>query len=314
MHGVTLNDLQYLVAVAEEGTFRGAAERCHVSQPTLSGQIKKLEAMLGVSLFERGTKGLHVTVVGQKIITEAKHILLEAGRIMDVAKSHRGPLVGELRLGIIPTLCPYLLPWVVPQLQKEYPGLKLSIWEDLTANLVAALRAFSLDALLLALPVPGADLASAAIFEEPFWFVCHSGHPLARLTQVTEKDLAESDLILLNEGHCLRDQALAICGEQVQHAEVLGSDLRAASLETARGMVAAGMGCTLMPALSLMASPEPTKGLEIRPFDAGNAERRIGLVWRRSSPRGDDLRLLARFIRQNLPDGAGVKVVPETAS
>lgn len=313
MHGMTLSDLRYLVAVAEEGSFRKAAERCHISQPTLSGQIKKLEAMLGVRLFERGTKRLQVTVVGEKVVSEAQNILLEAERIIDVAKSHRGPLAGELRLGIIPTLCPYLLPWLVPLLRKDYPRVELRIWEDTTASLAAALRSFNLDALLLALPIAGPEFATATVVEEPFWFVCHPKHPLAAQTEVTEEDLAESDLILLNEGHCLREQALAICGKQARHAAIFGSDLRAASLETARGMVAAGMGCTLMPALSLMAGPESSNDLEVRPFKARDVSRRIGLVWRRRSPRSDEFRQLATFIRSNLPAGIGVKGGPDSS-
>jgi LysR family hydrogen peroxide-inducible transcriptional activator len=303
MHAMTLSDLRYLVVLAEEGNFRRAADRCHVTQPTLSGQIKKIEAMLEVSLFERGARRLRVTAIGEKIVGEARKILLEAEQLMDLAKSHKGPLVGELRLGIIPTLCPYLLPWLVPSLHAAYADLKLRIREDLTANLLAALRGFSADAHLLALPVPDSELVSAPLFDEPFWFVCHPRHPLAGLSEVREDDLVDSGLILLNEGHCLREQALAVCGHRVRHGAMVGSDLRAASLETARQMVAAGMGCTLMPALSLKANPEPSPRIEIRPFGARDTSRRIGLVWRRSYPRGDDMERLADFIRGRLPDG-----------
>ena len=301
MHGMTLSDLQYLVVVAEERSFRRAAERCHITQPTLSGQVKKIEAMLGVMLFERGTKGLSITDIGEKVVSEARTILSHADLIIDLARSHQGSLVGSFRIGIIPTLCPYFLPCLVPPLQHEYTRLNLTICEDLTDNLLNGLRSFNLDALILALPVAGQDLISLPLFEERFLFVCHPDHPLAALNEVTEEDLADANLILLNEGHCLREQALAVCGAQVRHTTMLGSDLRAASLETARQMVAAGMGCTLMPALSLTASPHLAMDVEVRPFGAKDAHRCIGLIWRRSSPRHSDMQQLARFIRQHLP-------------
>lgn len=302
MHGISLNDLEYLVVVAEERNFRRAAERCHITQPTLSGQVKKIEDMLGVVLFERNTKGLIVTNIGEKIVGEARQILRHAELIGDIARSSQGCLVGTLRLGIIPTLCPYFLPCLVPPLQHEFTKLNLMISEDLTDNLLSGLRSFHLDALLVALPVAGQDLASLPLFEERFLFVCHPDHPLAALTEVTEDDLAEANLILLNEGHCLRDQALAVCGKRFQQEAMPGSDLRAASLETARQMVAAGMGCTLMPALSLTASRHLAMDVEVRPFRAGDARRRIGLVWRRSSPRQADMQQLARSIQMHLPD------------
>lgn len=301
MHGISLSDLQYLVVVADEGSFRRAAERCHITQPTLSGQIKKIEDILGVSLFERTSRILVITETGKRIVDEAKIILHHSGVIEDIARSNHGYLAGSFHLGIIPTLCPYLLPSLVPALQQEFGGLVLTICENLTDDLLSELRSFTLDALLVALPVAGNDLAHLPLFEERFLFVCHPTHPLAALDVVTEADLSDANLILLNEGHCLRDQALALCGRQITHTTMLGSDLRAASLETARRMVAAGMGCTLMPALSLTADPHRAKDVEVRPFRASDARRCIGLVWRRSSPRQADMHQLARFIGQHLP-------------
>ena len=301
MHGMTLSDLQYIVVVGEERSFRRAAERCRITQPTLSGQVKKIEGMLGVSLFERGSKGLSVTDVGQRIIEEARIILTHADLIIELARSHQGFLVGSFRLGIIPTLCPYFLPCIISPLQREFARLGLTICEDLTDNLLSALRSFSLDALMLALPVAGHDLASLPLFEERFLFVSHPDHPLAALDEVTEDDLADTNLILLNEGHCLREQALAVCGRQFSHGTILTNDLRAASLETARQMVAAGMGCTLMPALSLTATRHLAMDVAVRPFRARDAYRCIGLVWRQSSPSQADMQHLARFIRQHLP-------------
>jgi LysR family transcriptional regulator, hydrogen peroxide-inducible genes activator len=309
MHGMTLSDLQYLVVVAEERSFRRAAERCHITQPTLSGQVKKIEGMLGVSLFERGTKGLAITDVGQEIIKEARIILTHADHITDLARSYQGFLVGSFRLGIIPTLCPYFLPCFVRPLQRAFVRLSLTICEDLTDNLVIALRSFSLDALMLALPVAGNDLVSLPLFEERFLFVSHPDHPLAALDEVSEDDLDDTNLILLNEGHCLREQALAVCGRRVSHGTLLTSDLRAASLETARQMVAAGLGCTLMPALSVTATQHLAMDVAVRPFSARDARRCIGLVWRRSSSRQADMQHLASFIRQHLP--ANVTAVEE---
>jgi Transcriptional regulator len=181
----------------------------------------------------------------------------------------------------------------------------------MTDNLMSALRSFNLDALILALPVAGHDLASLPLFEEEFFFVCHPDDPLATLAEVTEDDLADANLILLNEGHCLRDQALAVCRRQLNQESVPGSDLRAASLETARQMVAAGLGCTLMPALSLTASRHLAMDVEVRPFRAKDARRCIGLVWRRSSPREADMHQLAALIRKHLP--ANVTAAGETA-
>lgn len=309
MHGMTLSDLQYLVVVAEERSFRRAAERCHITQPTLSGQVKKIEGMLGVSLFERGAKGFAITDIGHEIIEEARIILAHADHITDLARSSQGLLVGLFRLGIIPTLCPYFLPCIVPPLQREHLDLRLTICEDLTDNLLAALRSFNLDALILALPVAGNDLVSLPLFEERFLFVSHPDHPLAALDEVSEDDLADTNLILLNEGHCLREQALAVCGRQFSQGTLLTNDLRAASLETARQMVAAGLGCTLMPALSLTATQHLATDVAVRPFSARDARRNIGLVWRRSSSRLAEMQHLASFIRQHLP--ANVTAVEE---
>jgi Transcriptional regulator len=311
MHGISLSDLQYLVVVAEEKSFRRAAERCHITQPTLSGQVKKIEGMLEVQLFERTHKGLVITPIGEKIVSEAKKILHHADLIDEFAKGYQGFIGGLFHIGIVPTLCPYFLPCLVPPLQREFAKLNLSICEDMTDNLMSALRSFNLDALILALPVAGHDLASLPLFEEEFFFVCHPDDPLATLAEVTEDDLADANLILLNEGHCLRDQALAVCRRQLNQESVPGSDLRAASLETARQMVAAGLGCTLMPALSLTASRHLAMDVEVRPFRAKDARRCIGLVWRRSSPREADMHQLAALIRKHLP--ANVTAAGETA-
>jgi len=293
---ITLTELRYVVAVADTGHFGRAAEECHVTQPTLSTQIKKLEEQLGVPLFERTSKRVRLTAAGQRIVDRARAILEEVRAIGDVARGHREPLAGPLRLGVIPTLGPYLLPWLLPALQAAFPRLHLVLQESLTATLLEELAAHRLDAALLALPVHAPGMVSTALFDEPFFVLVPSEHPLAARTQVRDTDLEGQRVLLLTEGHCLRDQALAICGDQRSPHD---DDFRATSLETLRHMVAAGLGCTLLPALAV---PGLTAdAVAARPFRAPAPTRRIGLVWRRSFPDADALRVLADFIRARLP-------------
>lgn len=305
---MTLSDLQYLVAVAEEGSFGRAADRCHVSQPTLSGQIRKLEDRLGVTLFERRPRRVRPTAVGERIVDAARNILVEANRIVTLARQQHGSLCGAFRLGIIPTLGPYMLPWLVPALRSAYPETRLVVKEDLTASLLPALKAFELDALLLALPVGDGEFASLPLFDEPFVVACHRGDPLANLDAVAGSDLAGRPLILLNEGHCLRDQALAICGDPAKQVDRLREDFRAASLETARQMVVAGLGVTLLPVMAAGSGTAGRSEIAIRPFRAPDAFRRVGLLWRRSCPLAADMVQLAELILDHLP--ASVRTAP----
>lgn len=294
---MTLRELRYLIALADHGHFGRAAEACHVSQPTLSTQLKKLEDYLGVMLFERTNKALHVTPVGQEIVAKARKVITEADAIIRTARQKKGPLSGPLNVGIIPTLSPYLLPWLLPAIKRAYPDLQLVVHEDLTDYLVERLKSHKLDASLLALPTADPDLETAALFDEPFFFAAPKGHPLTICKTIEESELKKQHLLLLADGHCLRDQALAVCGlaEGANSGEV---DFRATSLETIRGMVAAGMGCTLLPALA--AVDAAAHAIEIRPL-AVRASRRIGLVWRRSYPKVGELTLLRQVIRENLP-------------
>ena len=294
---MTLQDLRYLVALVDHGHFGRAAEACHVSQPTLSTQIKKLEAQLGVTLLERTNKSVHVTAVGADVVARARQILLDVEAIMDVGRRVGEPLSGALSLGVIPTLGPYLLPWLVPALRKDYPALRLAIREDLTAHLLDRLVSHHLDAALVALPLSDDRVESLPLFDEPFWFAEPGGREPAGGAVVTEDELRGKRLLLLTEGHCLRDQALAICGTSDRDAE---GDFRATSLETIRQMVATGMGSTLLPAMACGDRRGPAGAA--RPLAHG-VGRRIGLVWRRRYPRVPDLRLLARTLRQHLPPG-----------
>ena len=298
---MTLRELRYLVALADHGHFGRAAAACHVSQPTLSTQLRKLEEYLGARLFERTNRRLAATPLGVRVIAQARRVLEEADKIPELAKGHRGPLDGPLRLGVIPTLGPYLMPLLVPPLHGAYPRLELVLREDLTANLVARLTAHGVDAILVALPLPGPGLTYEPLFDEPFWVILPPGHALAGRAEIAEGDLAAHRPLLLDDGHCFRDQALAVCG--LDDEEAGGDDFRAASLETVRQMVGAGLGCSLLPALALDRYAASGPALEVRPFAAPVPRRRIGLVWRRGFPRAEGLRILADFIRARLPEG-----------
>lgn len=294
---VTLTELRYVVAIAETGHFGRAADRCHVTQPTLSAQVKKLEDNLGVRLFERGPKRVRATPAGERVVERARVMLAELEALGDVARGHAEPLAGPLRLGIIPTLGPYLLPWLLPRLATAFPKLRPHVREAMTSTLVDDLLAHRLDAALLALPIDAPGIATTSLFLEPFWVALPPGHALAGRRRVRDADLAGSRLLLLDEGHCLREQALAVCGEGRGARE--GDDFRATSLETLRHLVAADMGVTLLPALAL----RPHDGTVTRPLADAKAGRIVGLAWRRSFPRADALDALATFVRATPPPG-----------
>ena len=293
---MTLQDLRYVVALAEHGHFGRAATACDVSQSTLSTQIKNLETELGVKLFERTTKSVSVTSVGHEIAGRARQVLEEVDAIISVGQRISGPLSGRFSLGVIPTLGPYVLPWLVPALKKTYPDLRLALREDLTAPLLERLGSHRLDAALMALPVPDGRLETLALFDEPFWFAEPKSRRTAPTKIMREDELRGQRLLLLTEGHCLRDQALAICGIPDQEDE---GDFRATSLETILQMVATGLGSTLLPAMAC--GDARTRSVATRPLEAG-VGRRIGLVWRRSYPRRRDIHLLADTLRDHLPE------------
>ncbi|HVI91165.1 MAG TPA: LysR substrate-binding domain-containing protein [Dongiaceae bacterium] len=291
---MTLTELRYIVALADHRHFGRAAEACHVSQPTLSTQIRKLEEQLGVTLFERG-KQVTATETGLRIIAEARQILAGVGRLRDLAQAAQAPLAGPFRLGVIPTLCPYLLPWLLEPLQARYPRLELGLSEDLTDTLLAQLLEYELDAALVALPVEGGEFETLPLFDEPFLLACPAGHPLAALPVAEVGKLQDASLMLLNEGHCLRDQAIAVCGQ-----DWTDSRFQTASLTTLLQLVAGGHGCTLLPALA--AGPEQQPRIALVRLADSAAKRRIGLAYRRSSPRTADFQALAAVIRQVMPD------------
>ncbi len=300
---MTLSELRYLVAVADLRHFGHAAERCRIAQSTLSTQLRKLEDFLGVTLFERASRPVAVTPVGESIVVRARRIIEEADQICDLARQDKGLLSSALKLGIIPTLSPYLLPLFLEALHRAHPRLHVVLREDLTDNLIDALAAYEVDVLLLALPpdVHARGLHALPLFDEPFWVAFPAGDRLARQTVVVEDDLSGRKLLLLAEGHCLRDQALAVCGQESRETPRSPDVLRANSLETVCAMVAAGLGSTLLPALAVPRLAVDGSGVEARPFAVAGADRRIGLLWRTTFPRGDDLMALGKFIQDRLP-------------
>ena len=299
---MTLKELAYLVAVADHCHFGRAAESCHVSQPTLSTQLKKLEQRLDVALVERTNKNVHLTAIGEQIVVRAREILANADSIVDLAKMQSSELIGAFNLGLIPTLSPYVLPWIAPLLNKNFSKLNLIIHEDTTNELIIKLKDHKLDALLLALPIDDQSFETQPIFDEPFWFACHKTHHLSANKTITQANLRNEALLLLNEGHCLRDQALEVCGTTPSSLNIK-TDFRASSLETIRQMVQAGWGATLLPAMAI--GKDHAKNMVFKPLSRP-AFRQVGLVWRTAYPKREELLKLADVIRQNLPDSVSI--------
>ncbi|MDI1351501.1 MAG: DNA-binding transcriptional regulator OxyR [bacterium] len=272
---MNIRDLKYLVAVADHNHFGKAAEECFVSQPALSMQIKKLEESLGVLLIERTNKRIFFTEIGKLIVQQARDILYRVESLQEVANQSKDPFCGELHLGIIPTLAPYLLPLIIPGLSTLFPQLTLYLVEDTTLTLLTTLNEGKLDGALLALPIEG-DFVVHSLFDEEFVLAVPLGHPLAKQKIANFSDLENKTLLLLEDGHCLRDQALAVCRRA--HASE-SKKFRATSLETLRHMVAAGVGITLLPKLSCRSND----GVCYLPFTSPIPMRTIGLIWRGSA-------------------------------
>jgi LysR family transcriptional regulator, hydrogen peroxide-inducible genes activator len=279
---MNLKDLKYLVALADTGHFGRAAERSFVSQPTLSAQLKKLEEYLGVKLVERQPKNVQLTEVGRQIVVRARRMLDEGEEIIALARSNTDPFAGKLKVALIPTIGPYLLPRVMPKIRKAVPHLGLMLYEYQTEALLKRLRDGEIDLGILALPVPHDGLESRALYEEDFTVALPNHHPLAAKATIKVQDLKGQTLLLLEDGHCLRDQALEVCSRvDIREAE----DFRATSLETLRQMVVAGLGITLLPELAVEAPFGSQRGMTIRQFSKPAPSRTVGAVWRKSSTR-----------------------------
>jgi len=299
---MNLRDLEYFLAVADTRHFGQAAERCFVSQPTLSGQIKKLEEELGITLFERTKRSVEITPVGEMILAHARQVLEQTQTIRQLAESYQDPLVGPLRIGIFPTLSPYLVPLILTPLKKTYPQMKLVLSEELTNTLLERLSKHEIDAALLATRVDEPEFESMPLFDEPFWLAHPIKHPLNNKQEITQQDLESTELLLLSDGHCLADQAMEVCRikERSQQGEM--ADLRASSLETLLQLVGAGFGCTLVPVLAIRGSWMAGSGAIARPLTIPSAYRRISLVFRQGFPRRQALEAFAGILNANLPN------------
>lgn len=297
---MNLRDLQYIIALSEHGHFGKAAAACNVSQPTLSGQIAKLEEELGVAVFHRVGRSVRPTEAGEDIIEHARRAIAASQDIVDIARANRDPLSGRLRLGVIPTLGPYLMPYVLPAAAEKLPNAPLVIVEDLTGNLVPLVAQGKLDAAIIATPPEPPEITSMELFDEPFWVATPANHPLLALKTVNAADIDPKSLLLLADGHCLRDQVVDLCREQ--EASVAGhADIRATSLETLLHLTGAGFGVTLVPQMAIESGRAAGVQIAIRPL-AGEANRHIRLIYRRNSPRLKALVELARLIRAALPE------------
>ncbi|SDB89829.1 LysR family transcriptional regulator, hydrogen peroxide-inducible genes activator [Raineyella antarctica] len=292
---MNLRDLEYLVALHEQRHFGRAAAASFVSQPTLSTQIRKLEGELGVALIERSSRSVIFTAVGEAVVLRARRILAEAEEIRGLARQARKPHAGTIRLGMFPTLGPYLLPHVVPELRSRFPGLEILLVEEKTAVLLDELRSGALDAAAVALPIVDETLHIEPLFREEFVLAAPLGDPVATGEGPLDPSaIAGENLLLLTEGHCLRDQALALCAETgaTEHA-----GFRATSLETLRHMVAAGVGATLMPELAVAPPVTPNPAIVLRRFTEPSPHRDIALLWRRTSVYRELLPEVAEVLR-----------------
>ena len=292
---MNIQDIRYLVAVAEHRHFGRAAAACNVSQPTLSSQIRKLESELGVTLLERTNKRVDITPVGSQILLHAQRALAETGQMEAVARAARDPLVGPLKLGVIPTLAPYLMPMILKPLRLGYPGLTIELWEDQTRSLIDGLRNHRLDAALLATPPDSPEITEIALFDEPLLAALPLSHRLAGSKKVTEESIAR-ELLVLADGHCLANQAMAACGAKHGPPRTgLQGSMQASTLETLVNLVAAGYGATLLPALA--ADSFRHREVVLLPL-AGKTTRTIRLASRPGFPRPQALRALEKVIRR----------------
>ncbi|WP_456268716.1 LysR substrate-binding domain-containing protein [Kushneria sp. AK178] len=296
---MTLTELRYIVTLAQERHFGRAAERCFVSQPTLSVAVKKLEEELGVALFERSKSTVQVTPLGDKIVEQASRVLEQAGAIKELANEGKDQLSSPLRVGAIHTIGPYLFPHLIPRLSEEAPQMPLYIEENLTGELRRKLRSGELDVILVALPFAEPDVLTKSLYDEPFEVLLPAGHAWLSQKEIDREVLYDEKMLMLGEGHCFRDQVLEACPTIKDHVHQPGNTLIAegGSLETIRHMVASGLGITVVPR-SATGSGHYTSGvLETRPFKAPAPSRTVALAWRASFPRPKAIDSITRAIR-----------------
>ena len=294
---MTLTELKYIVAVAREKHFGRAAEACFVSQPTLSVAVKKLEEELDLKIFERGASEVSVTSLGEQIVRQAQRVLQEVQEVREIAKLGKDPVSGPLRLGVIYTIGPYLLPDLVKNAIERVPQMPLILQENFTAKLLDMLRMGELDCAIMAEPFPDTGLAVAPLYDEPFQAAVPAGHPFAKRQQITAEELKNETMLLLGTGHCFRDHVLEVCPEYARfasNAEGIRKSFEGSSLETIKYMVASGMGVTVVPQLSVPA--ELQTHIRYVPFTPPVPTRRVVLAWRRTFPRYEAIAALRNAI------------------
>jgi LysR family hydrogen peroxide-inducible transcriptional activator len=293
----TLRQMQYLKLLAEHGSFGRAAEAAHVTQPTLSAGVQELEKILGGPVVDRARSGVILTAIGEVALSRATTILNEAEEMVQSARNAGHPLTGRFRLGVIPTVAPYLLPKALPLLRTRFPKLRLYLREDLTHRLIALLKAGQLDAALIALPYDMAGLAHAHVSDDELLAALPSTHPLAHAREAPPSAMESDDLILLEDGHCLRDHALAACGLRPPKATGDEEAFAATSLPTLVQMVGSGLGVTFLPAMAVAAGLADTADISVMPLQADHPSREIVVAWRAGSSRAAEGRLLAETLR-----------------
>jgi len=296
---MNLRELEYLVAIDEERHFNRAAQRCFVSQPTLSGQLKKLEQQLGVQLVERNTRQVVMTDVGHAVAAQARRVLMEAKAVKEIAASFHDPLSGALQVGLIPTVAPYLLPVIMPTLREHFANLKLWLHEQQTKVLLEKLRHAELDMMIQALPIENHEFVEIDLYREPFWLLVHCDHELAQRSSITVDDLEGRDMLLLEEGHCLREHTLDVCFKAGARED---NQFHATSLETLRHMVGEGMGLSLLPELAVPKVLNQDENIRYIPFSGTVPIRRIGMLYRKESYRAKTFESLAEVIRQRMAE------------
>lgn len=293
----SIKQLKYLVALSETGHFGRAAEACFITQPSLSAAISELENLLGAQLVERNKRQVLITPLGREVVSRARNILQEVDELTMMAQSATEPLSGPINFGVIPTIGPYLLPDVINHLRVGFPKLQPFLREDQTTKLIELLAAGKLDIALIALPIEENWLEEMDLFEDRFVFACSPDNPLTRKKKIDISDIKDEKLLLLEDGHCLRDQALEVCQKAGWSKS---ADFQANSLSTLVQMVSAGIGSTLLPEMSLEVEARRPDSLTILPFQNPVPVRRIGLVWRRSSARKKEFRQLGTYLRNTL--------------
>ena len=304
---MTLTELRYIVTLARERHFGRAAEKCHVSQPTLSVALKKVEQRHGVVLFERSSADVRLTPIGEQVATQAERVLAEAAKLKEIAEQGKDPLIGTLRLGVIYTIAPYLLPRLIPEMHTFAPLMPLYLQENFTHNLAEQLRQGELDVVLVAHPFTEPGIVTLAVYDEPFCLALPGGHPLAEQTRIDPKQIAGEDLLLLGSGNCFRDQVVQACPRLMEPGGADGA-LEGSSLETIRHMVASGAGISIVPVSAAKSWPQNEPLLQFRPFTEPAPFRRVVIAWRASFPRSRAIDILRSAIQASPP--LGVALVP----